>query len=150
MSRKFHISDPAFTAISCHYRVEDTDQDTDQDALMQTPSPSPPSSRDMPSSLWRPAQSLSRPASFKFPSFIFGQLRSSLMSDSSIPTLPPRGQVLLVTDELASPADFILYRSLTAHFKAAGKSTSAKCLVVSVSGNLAKWKAVLAKSVRFE
>lgn len=74
-----------------------------------------------------------------------------IMSDSSIPTLPPPGQVLLVTDELASPADFILYRSLAAHFKgAAGKSTSARCLVVSVSGNLAKWKAVLTKSVRFE
>ncbi|KIP06994.1 hypothetical protein PHLGIDRAFT_30238 [Phlebiopsis gigantea 11061_1 CR5-6] len=69
------------------------------------------------------------------------------MSDSSIPTLPPPGQILLVTDELASPADFILYRSLAAHFKgAAGKSTSARCLVVSVSGNLAKWKAVLTKS----
>ena len=67
------------------------------------------------------------------------------MSDSSIPTLPPCGETLLVTDELSSPADFILYRSLGAHLKASGKS--GKTVVLSPSANTAKWKAIMAKTV---
>lgn len=68
------------------------------------------------------------------------------MSDSSIPNLPSQGEILLITDELSSPADFLLYRSFTAHLKSAEKS--AKCVILSVAGNLPKWKSVAAKSVR--
>lgn len=66
------------------------------------------------------------------------------MFESSIPQLPLRGEILLVTDELNSPADFLLYRGLASHLKSA-KST--KSIVLSVSGGLSKWKAILAKSV---
>ena len=71
---------------------------------------------------------------------------SVMMSESPIPTLPRKGEVLVITDELSSPADFLLFRSLAVHLKSSGKS--AKCIVVSAAGNLGKWKAVMAKSVR--
>ncbi|EKM54755.1 uncharacterized protein PHACADRAFT_197183 [Phanerochaete carnosa HHB-10118-sp] len=66
------------------------------------------------------------------------------MSESSVPHLPPPGEMLLVTDELGSPADFFLYRSLASHLRTSGKST--KCVILFVSGSIQRWKAVLAKS----
>jgi hypothetical protein len=51
---------------------------------------------------------------------------------------------LLVTDELPSPADFILHQILATQMK---DSTGNRCALLSVSGDLARWKAVAAKSV---
>lgn len=56
--------------------------------------------------------------------------------------LPP-GILLLVTDQLSSPADFVLHRALIDHLKA---STKTKAIVLSVSEDLARWKAIAAKS----
>ncbi|KAJ7503120.1 hypothetical protein B0H11DRAFT_1987884 [Mycena galericulata] len=60
--------------------------------------------------------------------------------------LPP-GILLLVTDQLSSPADFVLHRSLVEHLKSAKSSAKkAKAIVLSVSEDLARWKAIAAKS----
>lgn len=59
---------------------------------------------------------------------------------------PAASQCLLITDELPSPADFILHRSLASHFK---QSKTSKCIVLSVSEDFARWKAIAAKSVNF-
>jgi hypothetical protein len=62
----------------------------------------------------------------------------------------PSGVLLLVTDQLSSPADFVLHRSLIEHLKGATKSDTTrpkKALVLSVSEDLARWKAIAAKSV---
>ncbi|KAI0058732.1 hypothetical protein BV25DRAFT_1810118 [Artomyces pyxidatus] len=53
------------------------------------------------------------------------------------------GSLLLVTDELASPADFLLHQLLAAHVK--GRS-DANCIIVSVSGDWVRWKAVASRS----
>ena len=58
----------------------------------------------------------------------------------------PEGIVLLITDELSSPADFLLHRLLSSHFK---DSKSAKSVILSVSEGIERWKAVAAKSVSF-
>ncbi|GBE80292.1 hypothetical protein SCP_0300070 [Sparassis crispa] len=53
--------------------------------------------------------------------------------------LPLPGEILLITDELASPADFLLHRSLFAHLK---KSKDAKCIILSVAQDSARWKSI--------
>ena len=58
----------------------------------------------------------------------------------------PEGIFLLITDELASPADFLLYRTFIAHAKT---SNAPRSIVLSVSEDLARFKAITAKSVRF-
>jgi len=55
----------------------------------------------------------------------------------------PEGAVLLVTDELPSPADFILHQILAEHIKS--KKGAAKNIVLSVSEDIAKWKSLAAK-----
>jgi hypothetical protein len=60
------------------------------------------------------------------------------------PNLPWPGQLLLVTDELSSPAEFILHRALSSHLK---DSKNNKCILISVSESLDRWKAVAMKSV---
>ncbi|KIJ97988.1 hypothetical protein K443DRAFT_681125 [Laccaria amethystina LaAM-08-1] len=55
----------------------------------------------------------------------------------------PEGIVLLITDELAAPADFLLHRSLISHIKETNGPT--KTIVLSVSEDLARWKAVASK-----
>jgi hypothetical protein len=60
------------------------------------------------------------------------------------PQLPSPEQFLLVTDELAAPADFLLHRILGTHLKDAKRS---KIVILSVSEGLARWKAIAAKSV---
>ena len=68
------------------------------------------------------------------------------MSESSIPIMPAAADMLLVTDELASPADFALYRALGAHLKTSGK-TGGKAIILSATPSLQKWKAIMAKMV---
>jgi hypothetical protein len=61
------------------------------------------------------------------------------------PGLPVPGQMLLITDELSSPADFLLHRFLISHLK---NTKDTKCVILSVSEHLARWEAIVAKSVR--
>ncbi|TFK37565.1 hypothetical protein BDQ12DRAFT_607492 [Crucibulum laeve] len=55
----------------------------------------------------------------------------------------PEGIVLLITDELNSPADFLLHRSFAEHVKSA---KGAKNIVLSVSDSIARWKSIALKS----
>jgi hypothetical protein len=57
----------------------------------------------------------------------------------------PSGVILLVTDELASPADFFLHQSLISHVK---EKKGVKSIVLSISESLVRWQAIAAKSVR--
>jgi hypothetical protein len=65
----------------------------------------------------------------------------------------PDGIVLLITDELASPADFILYQSVISRIKESTETkaskTTGKNIILSGSPaqGLSKWQAVAAKSV---
>ena len=63
----------------------------------------------------------------------------------SLPQIPEKGDLLLITDELASPADFILHANLAACLKDSSKN--ARCIVLSVSEGLSRWKAIATKSV---
>ncbi|KAJ7929588.1 hypothetical protein B0H13DRAFT_1859585 [Mycena leptocephala] len=58
----------------------------------------------------------------------------------------PSGVLLLVTDQLSSPADFLLHRSLIDHLKRAKSDNPNKTIVLSVSEDLARWKSIAAKS----
>lgn len=55
----------------------------------------------------------------------------------------PEGIILLITDELGAPGNFLLHRALAQHLK-----TDKTALVLSVSESLARWKALATKSVR--
>ena len=57
----------------------------------------------------------------------------------------PENIVLLITDTLPSPASFLLHKALSSHLK-----SSKPAIVVSVSEDLAKWKAIASRSVRPE
>jgi hypothetical protein len=59
----------------------------------------------------------------------------------------PCGVLLLVTDQLSSPADFLLHRSLIDHLKGAKSDNPKKTIVLSVSEDLARWKSIATKSV---
>ncbi|CAL1706057.1 unnamed protein product [Somion occarium] len=61
----------------------------------------------------------------------------------SLSELPSPGDVVIVTDQLLSPADFVIHKTISSHFKDVGK---AKCLFLSVSESLARLKAIAAKS----
>ncbi|KAJ7072835.1 hypothetical protein C8F01DRAFT_262424 [Mycena amicta] len=56
--------------------------------------------------------------------------------------LPP-GVLLLVTDQLSSPADFVLHRGLIDHLKS---NKQKRAIVLSDSPEFARWKAIAAKS----
>ncbi|KAJ7032712.1 hypothetical protein C8F04DRAFT_1356990 [Mycena alexandri] len=58
----------------------------------------------------------------------------------------PSGLVLFVTDTLASPADWVLHRGLIDHLKDVKSEIPKKAIVLSVSEDLARWKAIAAKS----
>ena len=68
----------------------------------------------------------------------------------SFPSAPiAAGQLVLTTDQLAAPADFLLHQILAAYIKTAaynGLSTGSKAVVVSVSEPLTRWK-VAARTV---
>ncbi|RDB27283.1 Elongator complex protein 6 [Hypsizygus marmoreus] len=55
----------------------------------------------------------------------------------------PEGILLLITDELSSPADFLLHRHLASHIK---EAKDGKTVILSVSEDVGRWKAVAAKS----
>ncbi|KAI0708926.1 hypothetical protein C8T65DRAFT_708448 [Cerioporus squamosus] len=58
-------------------------------------------------------------------------------------TLPLPGEVLLITDELLAPADFLLLRFLSTHLK---ESHQSPALLVSVSEDIGRWKAIAGRS----
>jgi hypothetical protein len=66
-------------------------------------------------------------------------------------TFPPRGllrssELLLITDGLAAPADYLLYQLVSQILK--DQTTSAaRCIVLSTFQDLARWKAVSSKVV---
>ncbi|KAI0338225.1 hypothetical protein BDW22DRAFT_802252 [Trametopsis cervina] len=61
----------------------------------------------------------------------------------SLPPIP-KGDAVLVTDELASPADFILHANLAAHVK--DSSRNSRCILISVTESLSRWITIGAKS----
>jgi hypothetical protein len=56
----------------------------------------------------------------------------------------PEGITLLITDALSAPANFLLHRTLAAYMK---DCRDVKCVVLSVSEDITRWKALAAKSV---
>ncbi|KIK64146.1 hypothetical protein GYMLUDRAFT_162044 [Collybiopsis luxurians FD-317 M1] len=55
----------------------------------------------------------------------------------------PKGILLLITDELSSPAEFALHHCLISHIK---EQTNSLNIVLSISEDLTKWQSVSAKS----
>ena len=51
----------------------------------------------------------------------------------------------MITDALSAPANFILHRTLAAYMKKDRKDI--KCVVLSVSEDITRWKAIASKSV---
>lgn len=74
-----------------------------------------------------------------------GRLTACLIPSMFSPFDLPEGILLLITDELPSPADFALYQCLISHIKE--KKNSLR-IVLSVSEGLTRWQSVSAKSVR--
>ncbi|KAF8505064.1 hypothetical protein JB92DRAFT_2793957 [Gautieria morchelliformis] len=61
--------------------------------------------------------------------------------------LPPPGQFLFITDQLASPADFILHRALALQLKPVNpNSHRPRVILVSVVSDFAHWCAIATKS----
>jgi hypothetical protein len=58
----------------------------------------------------------------------------------------PEDITLLITDALSAPANFLLHRTLAAYMKDR-KDSDVKCVVLSVSEDISRWKALAAKSV---
>lgn len=52
-------------------------------------------------------------------------------------------RLLLITDQLPAPADFLLHRFLHLHLK---QSKTAKCIILAVSESLERWKSVASKA----
>lgn len=59
----------------------------------------------------------------------------------------PENIILLITDTLPSPASFFLHKALATHLKSSSTSRPKSATIVSVSEDLAKWKAIASKSV---
>ena len=59
--------------------------------------------------------------------------------------LPLPREIVLITDEILSPGDFLLHRFLINHLKGTKKATA---ILVCVSEDLTRWKSVASKSVR--
>lgn len=53
--------------------------------------------------------------------------------------------MLLISDELGAPGDFLLHRALASHLK---DRKQANAVVLSVAESLSRWKALAFKSVR--
>ncbi|OAX41148.1 hypothetical protein K503DRAFT_790990 [Rhizopogon vinicolor AM-OR11-026] len=58
------------------------------------------------------------------------------------PELVSPRRLLLVTDQLQAPADFLLHRFLHLHLK----QTKTKCIILAVSDGLERWKSVASKA----
>ncbi|KAG2135463.1 hypothetical protein DEU56DRAFT_913302 [Suillus clintonianus] len=59
------------------------------------------------------------------------------------PDLVSSRRLLLITDQLPAPADFLLHRFLHLHLK---QSKIANCIVLAVSESLERWKSVASKA----
>jgi hypothetical protein len=66
------------------------------------------------------------------------------MSRFSVNELVTSSGPVVITDQLASPADFLLHQLLSEYMKS---SPDAKCIIVSTTQDLAKWKAISSRSV---
>lgn len=62
-----------------------------------------------------------------------------------LPLIPEPGDMLLFSDELASPADFMIYANIAAHLKDPTRST--RCVLLAVSESLTRLKSMTTKSV---
>jgi hypothetical protein len=69
-----------------------------------------------------------------------------LMSSFSVNELLTSTGPVLITDQLASPGDFLLHQLLSEYVK---NSPDGKCIIVSTSQDLARWKAISSRSVSF-
>jgi hypothetical protein len=58
----------------------------------------------------------------------------------------PEGITLLITDALSAPANFLLHRTLAAYMKDYRRD-DVKCVILSVSEDITRWKALAPKSV---
>ncbi|THV08252.1 hypothetical protein K435DRAFT_847140 [Dendrothele bispora CBS 962.96] len=58
----------------------------------------------------------------------------------------PDGVLALITDELPSPADFVLHQSIISNFKLPAKDSKRKAVILSVSESWTRWQAIAAKS----
>ena len=67
----------------------------------------------------------------------------------SFPFNLPQGIILLITDQLSAPADFLLHKFLYQHLKKDNNTDVGltKAVILSVSEGLARWKAVASRSV---
>jgi len=63
----------------------------------------------------------------------------------------PEGVILLITDDLSAPADFALHRALATHLKLPRhrEEPTPRALILSVSEDYGRWKALASKSVSF-
>ncbi|KZT22202.1 hypothetical protein NEOLEDRAFT_1150189 [Neolentinus lepideus HHB14362 ss-1] len=59
------------------------------------------------------------------------------------PDLLSSGQVVIVTDQILSPADFLLHRTLASHFK---DHKDARCIVLLVSESISRWNAIASRA----
>ncbi|KDQ19972.1 hypothetical protein BOTBODRAFT_183988 [Botryobasidium botryosum FD-172 SS1] len=77
------------------------------------------------------------------PSSLIPSLTFRARAESHQTYIPPPGHALVITDQLNSPAEFLLHRALAAHVKDIDKS---RVVIVSVSRSFAHWKAIASKA----
>ncbi|KAF8267657.1 hypothetical protein EI94DRAFT_1729851 [Lactarius quietus] len=65
------------------------------------------------------------------------------MSWFSVNELVTSSGPVVITDQLASPADFLLHQLLSEYIKS---SPDAKCIIISTAQDLTKWKAISSRS----
>ncbi|KAH9026678.1 hypothetical protein EDB83DRAFT_2425033 [Lactarius deliciosus] len=65
------------------------------------------------------------------------------MSWFSVNELVTSSGPIVITDQLASPADFLLHQLLSEYVKS---SPDAKCIIISTAQDLVKWKAISSRS----
>ena len=53
---------------------------------------------------------------------------------------------VLITDQLQAPADFLIFRTVTAHLK---ENKQNRCMILSTFNDLPRWRTVASKSVCF-
>ncbi len=66
------------------------------------------------------------------------------MSSFSVRELLTSTGPVLITDQLSSPGDFLLHQLLSEYVKS---SPDGKCIIISTSQDLARWKAISSRSV---
>lgn len=66
------------------------------------------------------------------------------MTSFSLTELLTSSGPLLITDQLASPGDFLLHQLLSEYVK---NFPEGKCVIISTSQDLTKWKAISSRSV---